>query len=74
VSFKESYPDLTDHELACKLLDELICRLSLAERLDINERMVIAAMEMIAARRAANPDYPITLWLSDRMRERGLVL
>jgi hypothetical protein len=31
------------------------------------------AMDMIAAARKNNPNYPITVWLADMLKERGLL-
>jgi len=71
-SVKDDYPKMTELERACKLLDELLCLMgSNGRNLDLHCQR--EAMEMIAAARKSNPDYPITVWLLDRLQERGLL-
>ena len=70
LTIKQSHPDLSDFEIACKLLDELIC-LKFQESLDYNA--VRDALEMIAQARKCNENFPITLWLIDKLREKNLL-
>lgn len=72
MGIKDQFPEMTELERACKLLDELLCLFSVRDdRLD--SHCMREAMEMIAEARKNNPEYPITLWLVDRMKERGLL-
>jgi hypothetical protein len=72
MSIKEEFPNITELERACKLLDELLCLMGMNGRtLDLHCQR--EAMDMIAAARKNNPNYPITVWLADMLKERGLL-
>lgn len=67
------YPELNELELACKAMDELICVIGF-HGLSLSSMAVTDAMTMIADARSKNTGYPITAWLADRMRERGMLV
>jgi len=73
MTIKEEFPKMTELERACKLLDELLCLMGSTNAGKLDFHCQREALEMIAAARKNNPDYPITVWLADILKDRGLL-
>lgn len=55
---------------AAKIMDELICM----NRINLDSGMAEAvALQYIGEARRRDPQHPITMWLAEEMRKRGLI-